>query len=52
MGIRERVVGVLKMERRRFRKQVFTKEERQAFDVIAKIMGFAYLHAERQNLSL
>lgn len=47
--IQDRIVGVLKVERRAYRKEVFTEEERKAFDVIANVMGFAYIHSERQK---
>ena len=47
--VRDRIVGVLKVERRRHRNIAFTEEERKAFDVIANIMGFAYSHSERQK---
>lgn len=45
----ERILGILKVERRARRKKVFTPEERKAFDIIANIMGFAYIHSERQK---
>jgi hypothetical protein len=49
---RERVVGVLKMERRRMKKDRrrnrFTRSDLESFNVIARIMGFAYFHSERQ----
>jgi hypothetical protein len=48
-NIQERILGVLKVERRTFRKEAFTDAERNAFDVIANIMGFAYIHSERQR---
>jgi signal transduction histidine kinase len=48
-SIRDRTVGVLKMERRRKRERPFAENERKAFDVIANIMGFAYSHSERQR---
>jgi signal transduction histidine kinase len=50
---RDRVVGVLKVERRRTKgakkREPFTKHHLEAFDVIARIMGFAYFHSERQK---
>jgi GAF domain len=50
---RERVVGVLKMERRRMkedrRRNCFTRSDLESFNVIARIMGFAYFHSERQR---
>jgi hypothetical protein len=49
----ERVVGVLKMERRRtkanIKRPTFNKTDLEAFNVIARIMGFAYFHSERQK---
>jgi hypothetical protein len=46
---RDKIVGVVKLERRMHRKRSFSEEERKAFDVIANIMGFAYIHSERQR---
>jgi hypothetical protein len=50
---RERVVGVLKMERRRMKEDrprgKFTRTDLESFNVIARIMGFAYFHSERQK---
>ena len=50
---RDRVVGVLKMERRRMKgdkpRSRFTHTDLESFNVIARIMGFAYFHSERQK---
>jgi len=52
---KDRVVGVLKMERRRTSlktgklRECFTQADLEAFNVIARIMGFAYFHSERQR---
>ena len=46
---RERIVGVLKVERRKHHQVPFSDDELRAFDVIANIMGFAYIHSERQK---
>jgi hypothetical protein len=51
--LRERAVGVLKMERRRMKggkpRSRFTVTDLESFNVIARIMGFAYFHSERQK---
>jgi len=47
--LKDRLLGVLKVERRNSRKKVFTDEELMAFDIIANIMGFAYIYSERQK---
>ncbi len=50
---RQKVVGVLKMERRRMKdnqkREKFSDTEIESFNVIARIMGFAYFHNERQK---
>ena len=49
----KKVVGVLKMERRRMKdnrkREKFKDTEIESFNVIARIMGFAYFHNERQK---
>lgn len=50
---RENVVGVLKMERRKMKGDIlrkeFTKADLDSFNIIARIIGFAYFHSERQK---